>query len=166
MNRYGSKFVLLHLKKNDLSFLLAIFGKSSARSGAPLSMNMKWTYRNFSIFLLRTDEAEVQDPDFWWFLRFLGWFDMGVSINGGTPNGWFIMDHPIKKDDLGVPLFYETYILRAVPFHFGCSTHPKLIFRPFLRRLQRNSQFDTAKSSLWRARENGKGTRENNRPES
>lgn len=78
---------------------------------------------------------------------------------------WFIMEHPIKKDDLGVPLFYETCILRAVPFQFGCSTHPKLIFRPFLRRLQRNSQFDTAKSSLWRAREHGKGTRENNRPE-
>ena len=37
---------------------------------------------------------------------------MGVSINGGTPKStlWFIMGHPIKVDDLGVPLFSETSI--------------------------------------------------------
>ena len=35
---------------------------------------------------------------------------MRVSINGGTQNRWFAMENPIKMDDLGVPLFWETSI--------------------------------------------------------
>ena len=35
---------------------------------------------------------------------------MGISINGTSPEWWFAMEHPIKIDDLGVPLFQETSI--------------------------------------------------------
>ena len=36
--------------------------------------------------------------------------NVGVSIHGVPQNGWFIVEHPIKRDDLGGALFQETSI--------------------------------------------------------
>ena len=39
-------------------------------------------------------------------------------MNGGTPiAGWFVMEHSIKMDNLGVPLFQEATIRSICDFH-------------------------------------------------
>ena len=47
---------------------------------------------------------------------FAGKLTWGLPSMGVPNNGWFIREHPIKIDDLGVPLFMETPTCVPYPF--------------------------------------------------
>ena len=49
----------------------------------------------------------------------------------GVPqNGWFILENPIKMDDLGVPLFSETSVSYGESF---CEIRPHLVEHEHVR---------------------------------
>ena len=77
-----------------------------ARSGAICNALMCFTF--FANRLQRVDLvlAEKKVKEMWLFPKI-----------GVPQNGWFIMENPIKMDDLGVPLFLETPMWRV--HHLG-----------------------------------------------
>ena len=44
---------------------------------------------------------------------------IGVSINGGSQTGWFIVENPIKMDDLGVPHFRKAPNICDLPLFWS-----------------------------------------------
>ena len=50
----------------------------------------------------------------------------GFHFDGGTPiAGWFRMEHPLKMDELGVPLFQKKHMMDSLRLGVSCELYEK-----------------------------------------
>ena len=69
-------------------------------------------YKRYSSTLVMVNSLVLQAECKMWCQEMVAtwWKHMGISTNGKSPNGWFLMDNAIKMDDLGVALLQEASI--------------------------------------------------------
>ena len=102
-----------NLETDFVSQRLSIDNRDGWKAAKPLTVGQFWAEY--------TEDGRFVDPDgrntlgigkchAGWTVSWFIYMGVEPKIGLGPQNGWFIMENPIKMDDLGVPLLLETPI--------------------------------------------------------